>query len=429
MFPAPGGFAMANGRMDRLLRFLRRAEWVRAGGLTDEQLLEGFVARREEAAFEALVRRHGPMVLAVCRRVLHNWHDAEDAFQATFLVLLRKAASVASRDRLGPWLHGVAYRTALKAAAGNAKRRAKERQSQPAPRPEGEADPGWQELQRLLDQEVDRLPDKYRAPLVLCDLEGKTRREAARLLGWPVGTVSTRVAAGRARLARRLARRTGGALPVGMLAAALSAAGSSASVPAPLVAGTVTVAGNMVYPGAAAGRIAARVAALTEGVMKAMLLSRLKVAAAVVLGLAVLGAGAGWVAERTLAAAPTGEAQRPKTEQPDRRNGRRAAQPFQRESRSGTRKTADREASPEEDKDTEKVREDLERKLREVRKEAARLLKLRGILEIEAAVKKLKRSRTYQDDQKALRGILEAVDNYRRKVLSEIPTDNIKKVS
>src|SRR5437773_7959664 len=149
-----------------VFRHIRRAAFLSVD-LTDGQLLECYLARQEEASFEALVRRHGPMVLGVCRRVLRNDHDAEDAFQATFLVLLRKASSILPRDRVGNWLYGVAYRTSLKAKALRAKRRAKERQ---VTRPE--TDQRWLEL---LDHELNRLPDKYREPVVLCHLQGKTR--------------------------------------------------------------------------------------------------------------------------------------------------------------------------------------------------------------------------------------------------------------
>src|SRR5262249_19731676 len=145
-------------------------------GMTDRQLLERFLATREEAAFEALLRRHGSMVLGICRRVLRSLHDAEDAFQATFIVLICKASSVATRESVGSWLYGVAYRTAQKARVSAARRRTKERQMA---RPEAlsETDDGWGELRPLLDEELSHLPDRYREPVVLCDLQGLTRKE------------------------------------------------------------------------------------------------------------------------------------------------------------------------------------------------------------------------------------------------------------
>jgi RNA polymerase sigma-70 factor (ECF subfamily) len=147
---------------------LRRAALLRdAADVTDGQLLESYVSRRDEAAFEALVRRHGPMVLGVCRRVLHNSHDAEDAFQATFLVLVRKAATVLPREMVANWLYGVAYHAALNARAASARRRAKERQVRNMPEPATVADGLWHDLEPLLDQELSRLPDRYRLPVVL----------------------------------------------------------------------------------------------------------------------------------------------------------------------------------------------------------------------------------------------------------------------
>src|SRR5262245_34849622 len=147
--------------------------------LSDRRLLERFLVQREEAAFAALVRRHGPMVLGVCERVLRDRCDAEDAFQVTFLVLARKAASLGRPEQVSNWLYGVAYRTALKARTRRARRQAREEPwPEPAP-PEPVAEMVWNELRPLLDEELRRLPAKYRAPLVLCYLEGKTKRQAA----------------------------------------------------------------------------------------------------------------------------------------------------------------------------------------------------------------------------------------------------------
>src|SRR5579872_239835 len=179
--------------METVIRHLRMAALHGRGeGPTDGQLLGAFVARRDGAAFEALLRRHGPMVLSVCRRVLGDSHDAEDAFQATFLVLVRKAAGLRSRELVGNWLYGVAHRTALKARTAAARRRARERQVEEMPHPEVGPDEAWSDLQPLLDRELERLPDKYRVPLVLCELEGRGRKEVARLLRLPEGTLSSR---------------------------------------------------------------------------------------------------------------------------------------------------------------------------------------------------------------------------------------------
>jgi RNA polymerase sigma factor (sigma-70 family) len=179
--------------------------------LTDSELLERFAQRHEEAAFAALLRRHGPMVLSVCRRVLRSSHDAEDAFQATFLVMVEKAHRLRKPELLGNWLYGVAYRTALHARQRAARRGEREREAA-AMLSEASSDPEIEsrELRRVLDEELHRLPQKYRAPLVLCYLEGKTNQEAARSLGWPSGSISYRLARGRELLRRRLQARLAG---------------------------------------------------------------------------------------------------------------------------------------------------------------------------------------------------------------------------
>src|SRR5437762_2038739 len=151
---------MATSQMSEVLQHLRRAVLLREGvGLTDAQLLTNYISRHDEAALAALVQRHGPMVWGVCRRVLRNHHDAEDAFQATFLVLVRKAASIASRELLANWLYGVGYNTSLKTKALAARRRTRERQVAEMPEPEGAPQDPWSDLQPLLDQELSRLPD------------------------------------------------------------------------------------------------------------------------------------------------------------------------------------------------------------------------------------------------------------------------------
>jgi RNA polymerase sigma factor (sigma-70 family) len=263
--------------MNGVMRHLRRAALPGADGVSDGRLLDDFRARRDEAAFEALLRRHGPMVLGVCRRVLRQQEDAEDAFQATFLVLARKAASIRTQA-VGNWLYGVAYRTAMKARAMTAKRRIKERQARQMPRPEPEED--WRELLPVLDRELSRLPDRYRAPVVLCELEGKSRKEAAGQLGLAEGTLSSRLARGRAILARRL----GGRTPVAAVGVLDPAREASARVPAGLLGATAA---------AATGTAPARVAALTTGVLKTMLLNKLRNRAALGLALALLVLGVG----------------------------------------------------------------------------------------------------------------------------------------
>jgi RNA polymerase sigma factor (sigma-70 family) len=226
------------------------------------------------------------MVLGVCRRVLGDFHDAEDAFQATFLVLARKAASVVKGESVGCWLYGVAYRTAREASALRARRRARERPMKDIAHPEvvpAEA----QDWRPLLDRELSRLPEKYRAAVVLCDLEGRTRREAARLLGLCEGTLSSRLATARQMLARRLAR-CGLALSGGALAAALSQGATSAQVPAALVSATAKAA--LLVAAGQMTAVSTPAVVLMKGVMKAMLLKKLRLAVGAVLVLVALGA-------------------------------------------------------------------------------------------------------------------------------------------
>jgi RNA polymerase sigma factor (sigma-70 family) len=293
---------MATETMTRVVRHLRRVALLSdGGGLTDGQLLDSFLSQREEAAFEALVRRHGPMVLSVCRRVLRHTQDAEDAFQATFLVLVRKAASIQPRDLVGNWLYGVACRTALKARTSSARRRARERQVWEM-RPEVREETGH-DWRPLLDRELNRLPDKYRTVIVLGDLEGKSRKEMARHLALPEGTVSSRLARARRLLAKRLARH-GLTLSGGALAAVIAPA-AEASVPSSLI--TVTVEAAAQLAAGTASTISASVAALTEGVVTAMFLTRLKVAAALLVAAGVLGTSTGLLTHRALADKPAAQ--------------------------------------------------------------------------------------------------------------------------
>jgi RNA polymerase sigma factor (sigma-70 family) len=208
--------------------------------LSDRELFEAYLFQRDSSSLEALVHRHGPMVFGVCRRILHNVQDAEDAFQATFLVLLRRAESVWPREQVGNWLYGVAYRTALEARRLAAKRH---RREQPLTGREDRAvtpaEPAsWQDIKPVLDQELAHLPDKFRSVVVLCDLEGRTRKEAAGHLGLPEGTVSGRLTTARRMLAQRLARR-GLSLTGGVLLSALGHTTASAEIPPVLVTATV----------------------------------------------------------------------------------------------------------------------------------------------------------------------------------------------
>jgi RNA polymerase sigma factor (sigma-70 family) len=301
---------MASGQLNAVVRHLLRAVGPEpAGGLTDAQLLERFVRARDEAAFEVLVWRHGAMVLGTCRRLLRREQDAEDAFQATFLALVRKGASIGKREALGSWLYKVAYRVSLRARAT----------APVAPLPEtplpdaSAAEPGddllRRELRAALDEEVRRLPEKYRAAFVLCQLESQTTEAAARALGCPPGTVGTRLSRARELLRRRLGRR-------GFGAPALLAAGAGAALPAALVGSTIQAALlGTAERAAAAGLISARVAALTEGALRTMSTTKVALAAAAVLAVGLLGGGAAFRARQ----ADAGElkpAQPPAAERP-----------------------------------------------------------------------------------------------------------------
>jgi RNA polymerase sigma factor (sigma-70 family) len=291
---------MSSSPLTRVIRQLRQAALARDGaGLTDGQLLDAFLARREEAAFEALVRRHGGLVFGVCRRLVGNADDAADAFQAVFLVLVRKAATLRGREFLGSWLYTVAYRTAWKARAARHRRRARETQVPTMPEPAVEPREADPELLALLDQELLALPEKYRVPVILCELEGRSRKEVAAKLRIPEGTLSSRLATARRRLAGGLARR-GVTLPAGALAA-LAAQAAGACPPGTLIGSTVKAAMLVAAGGAAAGVISAQAGALAEGVLKAMLLTKLKIATACLLALGIVGGGATALAYRGLA--------------------------------------------------------------------------------------------------------------------------------
>jgi RNA polymerase sigma factor (sigma-70 family) len=265
-----------------------------ATALPDRQLLENYLARREEAAFAALVRRHGPMVLQVCRRVLRQEQDAEDAFQATFLVLARKASGIRKRDSVASWLHGVAYRVAGKARAAAARRSAHE-QRQSAAMATGSLDEvAWRELRTVLDAELERLPEKYRSPLVLCYLEGQTQDEAAARLGWSKGTFRKRLERGRQLLRDRLGRR-GLALAAGLLAPLLGEPATAASLPASLAAATARFAVSFAS-GSATLAVPAKAAALANKTLQALLLAKWKLPLVVLLVAGLVLAGVGGLA-------------------------------------------------------------------------------------------------------------------------------------
>jgi RNA polymerase sigma factor (sigma-70 family) len=262
-----------------------------AAGESDRLLLERFVRKRDGTAFTALVERHGPMVLGVCRRVLGNLQDAEDAFQATFLVLVRRAASLREPALLGNWLYGVACRTARKARAQAARRQQLERQATAMPAVEPSADDKGRQLRALLDAELQALPEKFRAPLVLCYLEGLTNEEAARRLGWPSGSMSYRLARGREMLCERL-RHHDLVLPAGLFVFLLAREGGPVPVPAALVDGLTRAAQYAVsHATLAGGGISASVRELAEAVLRAMAGGRRRGALLAFLAVVLAGLG------------------------------------------------------------------------------------------------------------------------------------------
>jgi RNA polymerase sigma factor (sigma-70 family) len=284
---------MANAHLRPVIHYLRklalRSPPEERG---DDELLHRFVDSRDEAAFAALVHRHGPMVFSLCRRVLRDAHEAEDCLQAVFLVLARKAAALLKPERLASWLYGVAYRTALKARTRSARRRKREIPLVDLPIVRNEDRIG-QELRPVLDEEIHRLPVKYRLPVILCYLEGATNAEAARRLGWTRGTIATRLAWARRRLRSRLLRR-GITLPVGALVALLSRQAAEASLPGKLAKTTIEAALRF-----AAGHTPTAgmtpVVLLAQGVLRTMTLSKLQFAALTVLTASAVGAGVGWL--------------------------------------------------------------------------------------------------------------------------------------
>jgi RNA polymerase sigma factor (sigma-70 family) len=281
---------MAPVPLQTVLRHIRQLANRPGGGTTDADLLERFVAGHDEAAFELLMWRHGPMVLGVCRRVLRHEQDAEDAFQATFLMLVRKAATVSKRQSLGSWLYKVAFRVALAA---------KDRSGLPllnghadhVPAPDAASDLVWRDFRPVLDEEIDRLPEKYRAPFVLCYLEGKTNEEAAQQLGCPRGTVQSRLARARERIRSRLTRR-GIALSTGLLTVALSEKAAPATVSLALVHATIKAAAPVAAGTLTSVAASAEVAALVQGVSRAMFWTKVKMTIVLVAMLGLAGSGA-----------------------------------------------------------------------------------------------------------------------------------------
>jgi RNA polymerase sigma factor (sigma-70 family) len=281
---------MPRDSLRSVLHYLHRVASDGPAAISDAELLERFAQRRDEAAFELLVWRHGPMVLALCQRLLHQEQDAEDAFQATFLTLVRKAGSIQKKESLASWLYKVAYRIACRVRSRKPVPAQSAMTEQPAPPTEMEA--VWRDLRTVLDQELAGLPESSRRPIVLCYLEGKTHEEAARMLGCPTGTVAARLSRARERLRLRLTRR-GWTLSAPLLAAVLADKAVASAITPELVHHTVQSALVYATGKSAASVLSLKAVALTEGVLRMMWLSKLRIVAAMFLAVALVGAGIG----------------------------------------------------------------------------------------------------------------------------------------
>jgi RNA polymerase sigma factor (sigma-70 family) len=293
---------MANRSLHPLLHYLRRLGSGGDGSLEDAQLLGRFLTNRDESAFTMIVQRYGAMVWGLCVRRLGETPEAEDAFQATFLVLVRKAASLRGPQLLGPWLYGVANRTALK-LRGQRTRQAAQESSLPEQLADEQPESMAAELRPMLDEEINRLPTKYRLPVLLCYLQGVSCEEAAERLGCAKGTVFSRLSRGRDLLRRRLIRR-GLDVSAGALAAVLVENTALQAMPPAVLRETTIRMSLLLATGTAGQALSAPLAALVEGVLRSMFLNKVKFAVIIVLALGLAGAGAGFLGHRTDAEQP-----------------------------------------------------------------------------------------------------------------------------
>jgi RNA polymerase sigma factor (sigma-70 family) len=276
---------MAQSALSPFSQYLRRLVSRHGDPSTDHQLLQRFVADRDESAFASLVQRHAPLVLGLCRSILGNHHDAEDIFQAAFLVLARKASSIRKGESVGSWLYAVAYRLAHKARVRDGKRRKCEQRAAKLAEQTPMDEVAWRELRDILHEEVSRLPEKHRAAVVLCYWEGRTHEQAGQQLGIARSTIKDRLEKAREMLRTRLARR-GLALPTVWVAA-------SSVVSAELLQATVRGAMLFTMGQLPSGVVSIAAIACARRSLQAMVLSKLKYGLALVLMLGLLGGGAG----------------------------------------------------------------------------------------------------------------------------------------
>jgi RNA polymerase sigma factor (sigma-70 family) len=351
---------MQTQQLGSVVSFARRLGEAGPYSPGDGELLDRFLTGGEASAFEALLGRHAPMVLGVCQRVLGRCADTEDAFQATFLVLVRRAGSIVPRDRVGRWLYGVAHRVALEARARRARRWARERPIEEPAGPEREPDLERDEARAVVDEEVMRLPERYREAVILCELRGLSRQEAAARLNVPEGTLSSRLAEARRRLARRLSRR--GLAP---------AAGLAALAPAvcPAEAAATAAEAALSFASGDVGSVPAAAAALAREVLSAMMLTKVKLTGVVLLcalaclaGVLCVSASAGDAPQSS----PVAAAQQAASE------GRPTeAQPRQQDDKKEEKKDDKKEEKK--DKDAQRL-EALRLKLRQLEEDGKKLL-------------------------------------------------------
>ena len=284
---------MSDSPLGAVVRFIHRANSsMDREELSDQQLLERFLTNRDETAFPELVKRHGRRVCGVCLRVLHQLQDAEDAFQATFLILAQKAHSVKKRDTVGGWLYRVAYRVAIRASSLLSQHKEKETSLESVPEPSSEDDPTWQEIKHLLDEELHRLPEKYQTALILCDLEGHTQKEASTLVGCSEGTLSSRLYRGRQLLARRLTRR-GVGISLSVLATLLCSRQACARLSYSLLASTAEgTAKATLGSGLTSGLLTETAQSLAQGALQMMFRATLLKTVGVRTVVCLLGTGA-----------------------------------------------------------------------------------------------------------------------------------------
>jgi RNA polymerase sigma factor (sigma-70 family) len=320
---------MSSAQVGAVLRQIRKLADARHDAeVPDHDLLERFARDRDEGSFAALLLRHGPMVLSVCRNVLHDWHDAEDAFQAAFLLLARKADSIHRREAVSSWLYRVAYRLAVRARANAARRRVVEKRAVTMPSADPVLDMSLREVRGVLFEELEKLPEQYRAPLVLCGLEEKSLEEAARLLGWTRWAVKGRLQRGRELLRNRL-RRRGLELPVALSATALALGTATDRVSAALADSTLRAAVKVAAGGAAAGAVSPEVAALVHEAGKTLSHGTATIAAilSLALGVAATTFGVVWHGASAADPPPQARAEKPSDKGPRPLPDKRPAAP------------------------------------------------------------------------------------------------------